>query len=462
MTTFANAINNIEARTQNGMKARASTADALTDFFFKVGAMRGQNPVPAFEAAYSENPILALRIALWARDVRGGAGERKVFRDILNYLEIAYPGTLMTIMHKIPEIGRWDDLLVLKTDRAYAVAVDMIRQALSDSNFLCGKWMPRKGDDAIRLRKALGFTPKQYRKTLVNLTNVVETQMCAKQWSEIDFSKIPSLAAARYKNAFLKNTKETFEAYMAKLVSGDKSVKVNVGGVFPYDVVKDIKSGKGLDFVRGQWNALPNYVGDANVLPMIDVSGSMHQPVGGNNNLMAVDVAVSLGMYLADKNTGKFKDCFLTFSENPSLVQLKGDIVSKYHQVNKSNWGYSTDLHKAFDVILNTAIKNNVSQAEMPQTLLILSDMQFNSCARFDDSAFEMINRKYRDTGYEIPNIVFWNIVDKGTVPVKFNQQGVALVSGFSPMIVKNVLGGKNLTPKEIMIETIMSSRYDF
>jgi len=219
-----------------------------------------------------------------------------------------------------------------------------------------------------------------------------------------------------------------------------------------------------LDLIVKQWEALENFVGDANVLPLVDVSGSMGVGVGNNfaSKVTCLDVAVSLGLYLADKNVGKFKDTFLTFSGSPELLHLKGNIVQKCQQMVKSNWDMNTDLVKAMDKILKTAVEGNVSQEEMPQMLLILSDMQFDQCARFDDSAMQMITRKFEAAGYNVPTIVFWNLRAADNVPAKFDQRGVALISGFSPSIMKAVLSGdtEQFTPEGIMLKAVMSDRY--
>lgn len=342
---------------------------------------------------------------------------------------------------------------------------------------LCSKWMPRKGDVAVRLRSFLDWSPKRYRKTLVDLTNVVEQQMCTKQWDEIDFNKVPSVASSRYKKAFARHT-DKYKEWAEKLVSKDpeiaKTVKVNAGAVYPYDVLKGLigsyynnYSKENLNHIIGQWEALPNYVGDSSILPLVDVSGSMTCKAGGNaskSQTTCLDVAVSLGLYLADKNKGKFKDTFLTFSSKSALVHLRGNILDKINQMVTSNWTMSTDLHAAFEKILKVAIDGEVSQEEMPKMLLIFSDMQFNDCIKFDDPAIQMIHRKYKDAGYDMPNIVFWNINAADNVPVKFDTTGVALVSGFSPTIVKSVLGAdlKNFTPENIMLKTIMDKRYDY
>lgn len=474
MSTFVNAVKNQTARTQNGMKALKSTASPLVDLYSTVGAMRGKDIVPSFVAAYVENKDLATRIALWARDARGGAGERKVFRDIYQYLCDNDPAQAARILHKVPELGRWDDLLSAKGDVRKA-AFEMIREGLEHpaTAQLVAKWMPRKGDVAVELRQFLGMTPKQYRKTLVNLTNVVETKMCAKQWDEINFSHVPSVAASRYKKAFNKHTTK-FAEYVQKLVKGEAGVKVNAGAVYPYDVLKGIGSygwhngfdNTELNHIIAQWDALPNFVGDASILPLVDVSGSMTTPAGGydsKSKTTCMDVAVSLGLYLAEKNKGKFKDTFLTFSENPELLHLEGNIVEKCQQMVRLEWGMSTNLHYALSKILGVAIEGNVPQEEMPEMLLILSDMQFNGCVEHDDSAIEMIGRKYAEAGYDMPKVVFWNLnASFGNQPVQFDKSGVALVSGFSPTLVKNLTQVEKFSPEAIMLDTIMNERYNY
>jgi hypothetical protein len=477
MTTFVNAVVNQSARTENGMKARQNTANALTDLFFKIAAMRGQNVIPAWTAARVQDADLASRIALWARDVRGGAGERKIFRDILVDLANTDARQAAALAHKVPELGRWDDLLVLVGTPIEEVAFFRIKCALEDENGLCAKWMPRQGEVAAKLRNYLGWTPKFYRKRLVELTKVVETQMCAKDWDNINFSHVPSVASARYKKAFARHT-EKYKEWAAALVSKDpevrESVKVNAGAVYPYDVLKGLYNGyhtnydkANYDHIVAQWEALPNYIGDASILPLVDVSGSMTSSAGGyssKSTTTCLDVAVSLGLYLADKNKGKFKDTFLTFSSKPQLMHLKGNILDKHHQMCTSKWEMNTNLHVAIQKILDVAIEGSVPQEEMPSMLLILSDMQFDMCTNYDDSAMQMIARKYADAGYVVPNIVFWNLNAHDNVPARFNDKGVALVSGFSPAIVKGILAADldDFTPEAIMLKTIMSDRYDY
>ena len=467
MNTFVNAVANQEARTANGMKARKSTAKATVDLFYNIGASRGKDIVPAFTAAYVEDKDLALRIALWARDARGGAGERELFRSILKHLEKTDKDAASAMLAKVPELGRWDDIFVFSDKALKAQAYTMLGDALRASNGLAAKWTPRKGEVAREVREFFGMTPKQYRKSLVALTKVVETQMCAKDWDNINFSHVPSVASARYKKAFTRHTTK-FAEYVEALVKGDPSVKVNAAAVFPYDVLKGIGSysnnyGKTeLDHIVAQWNALPNFVGDANILPLVDVSGSMSCPAGKGSTTTCMDVAVSLGLYLAEKNQGKFKDTFLTFSDRPALMTLKGNIVEKMNQMVKSDWGMSTNLHAAFEKILEVAVNGSVPQSEMPEMVLILSDMQFNQCVRNDDSAMQMIERKFASAGYNVPQVVFWNLNSSDNVPVKSDKSGAALVSGFSPAITKALLAAdmSDFTPEGIMRKTVMVDRY--
>lgn len=483
MTTFVEAVQSQEVRTENGMKALKSSTSACVDLFFKIGASRGKDILKDFVAAYVENRELTLRIAQWARDVRGGSGERQLFKDILVHLEQRDPDAAKTLLAKVPLIGRWDDIFAFKTSEMKSAAYTMLGDALREKNGLAAKWTPRQGPLAVELRKFFGMSPKFYRKSLVEMTKVVEQQMCAKEWDEINFSHVPSVAHARYKKAFIRNTPK-YKEYVEELTKDPKDrivdVKINAGAVYPYDVLKGVIPGgflrnvdknsdkTELDVITAQWNALENFVGDANILPMIDVSGSMCVPIGGftgkgTPGLNCLHVAVSLGLYCADKNTGKFKDTFLTFSGTPELLNLKGDIIDKVNQITTSTWAMNTDIGAAINLVLKTAINGNVPQSEMPKMLLILSDMQFDQCVEFDETAMWIIEKKFSDAGYEMPAIVFWNLNAKDNVPVKANAKKVALVSGFSPSIMKSILSAdsEKFTPEGIMLNTVMIPRYD-
>lgn len=423
--------------------------------------------IPSFVAALAENEDIALRIAQWSRDVRGGAGERQLYRDILKYLETNKPELAEKLLKKTPEVGRWDDIFIFESKDLRKKAFNMLGDALRAKNGLAAKWTPRKGPIAAAIREHFGMSPKFYRKSLVELTNVVETQMCAKQWEDINFSHVPSVASSRYKKAFTRNS-AAFVEYVAALTKGtDPTVKVNASSIFPYEILKrqnwQTNDVTVKNHTIAQWNALPNYVGDASILPVVDVSGSMTCPAGGEGTVSCLDVAVSIGLYLADKNKGAFNGTFLTFSDSPVLTHLKGDIIQKAQQMERSEWGMSTNLHAAFDAILKNAMQNSVPPEDMPKIIMIMSDMQFNCCTNYDDSAIQMIERKYRNAGYEAPKVVFWNINAKAGTPVAFDKSGAALVSGFSPSIIKPILkcDFDGFTPESIMRQAVCIPRYD-
>ena len=476
--TFATAIQQSQmTTTTNGMAAHKTTGNAITEFFFKAGAMRGQNIVPLFIAAYVEDKELALRLALYLRDAREGMGERAAFKQILNYLEVNAPQDAERLMMKIHELGRFDDLFAF-TGQLKSKAFTLYGDYLRSGNALAAKWAPReksaKKELAKEFREFFGLTPKNYRKLLSSATKVVETQMCAKDFDSINFSHVPSVAHARYKKAFNRNTTKYAE-YVSALTKGDPSVKINASAVFPHVVLQGrIKcpsygytstwDATELAAIEAQWNALPNYVGDAKVLPLVDVSGSMESATAGEkSSVTCLQIAVSLGLYLADKNEGKFKDCFLTFHSNPELLKVQGQINQKIDQMVKSAWGGSTNLEKAFDLVLRTAINGQVPQSEMPEFLVVLSDMQFNSTyGGINETAFKMAAHKYATAGYQLPKLIWWNLSAHDSSPVKFDQNNSALVSGFSPAIMKSVLSAnfENFTPMAIVLEAIMQDRY--
>jgi Domain of unknown function (DUF2828) len=469
--SFANAVrNNVPAaRTTNGMRANASTSSAVLDFFGEVGSARGKDASASFFSALAENENLAVRTLLWARDVREGAGERGQFRNILAKLDSINPALAGRIMHKVPFLGRWDDLFAYTDYANRRSAFDMIKAALDAGDGLAAKWMPRKGPIAVELTRHFGLTPKQYRKLIVGLTNVVENQMCAKQWNEINFSHVPSVASARYQKAFGRNASEAYSAYIAELKKPQSEravgVKINAGAVYPHDVVKSVFKGDS-SVADEQWNALPNYVGDARILPMVDVSGSMGSfHYGQTGKVQPIEVAVALGLYTSGKNTGVFKDIFLTFSNRPEFVTVSGSLSQRIQKMSTSAWEMNTNLIRAFEEILTVAQRGRVRAEDMPEVLLILSDMQFDQCARYDDSAMQMIARKFEQAGYAIPKIIFWNLNSGyGNTPVQFDSRGVCQVSGFSPSIMKSVLANdlEDYTPYNVMLKTLEKDRYAY
>jgi hypothetical protein len=474
------------SRTQNGMRAFSTTGTANVDLFGSIGSMRGKDVIPAFAQALAENKDTALRIAQWARDVRGGSGERKLYRDILLYLEKTDPQLLVQskLLDNLPEIGRFDDLLIFTNPQVKFKAFGIIAKALDASNGLAAKWLPRKGPLAVELRETFGLSPRQYRKLLVGLTNVVESKMCAREFDSINFSHVPSVAMSRYMTAFHKRAPEAFAAYKAALKSEtDPKVKANAGAVYPYQITKMLGGARDLSYggfgysrysfgssayqdnevATAMWKALPDYMNDKNVIAVCDNSGSMSTKVGGGTDTSCADVAASLAMYTASKTKGAFKNLSISFNDNAQFVQHDpNSLANSLQAVCSAAWG-STNLESVFNLILNHATKNRVPAEDMPKIVLIMSDMQFNP-ARGDLRAQDMIRRKYEDAGYETPVIVYWNLAAHDNKPVKFNENDVALVSGFSPAIMKSILAAdlKRFSPESIMLQTVGSERYNW
>ena len=471
MNRLISALQQSNVVTENGMLSNSTSLNNNVDLFFKIGGYRKasyKDIVSAFSSAYYESPIDAMKILFWGRDIRGGAGERRFFRTCLEHLAKNYKDVIFRNLHLIPEYGRWDDVLHFWNTPLQKEAFDLIKESLDKKDGLCAKWMPRKGNVANSLRKHLGLTPKEYRKLLVQSTNVVETPMCSKEWEKINYSSVPSLAAARYQKAFIKNDGERYNKYVELLKEPVKTseVKINAQAVYPYDVIKSLKYGVS-DVANEQWKALPNYMDGSKdmILPVVDVSGSMESLVSGSN-VSCMDISVSLGLYISERNEGPFKDYFITFSERPEIQKIQGNtLLERYEQLKNSDWGMSTSLESVFSLILDKAVKNNIPESDMPTKVLIISDMEFNAAIDEDGrslSAIEMVRGKYQKAGYKLPDVIFWNVQSRGNnVPVRFDEKGTALISGFSPAILKSVLGSKDIDPISIMKQTIDSPRYE-
>lgn len=479
ITEYEEAHGNL-AQTANGAVTLVSSKDTFVDLFSMVGAARNhqEEAVRLFKDAYWQDSKLAMRILLWARDARGGAGERAVFRALVQWLSTN--GRKVDVINlissgKIEELGRWDDYIGLmagervKTEVREAAATRCLAAINAGNNLVC-KWLPRKGAAAAKIRTLFKMSPTLYRKTLVNGTKVVETQMCAKDWEGIRYEHVPSVAMARYTNAFGRNSLTAYPAYVEALVSGEVKAKANA--LFPYDVARTVKHGDAT-VANEQWKALPNFIeSDARLLPIIDVSGSMVCKASGS--VTAMDVAVTLGIYLAERNQSAFKDMFVTFDDKPAFVKIReGSIAEKIHQVQRADWGGSTNLQAAFDLLLLTAMENRVHPTHMPTHLFIVSDMEFNEATTSyswdglpdrDQTNYALVEQRYAAAGYERPVIIFWNVNARGqNIQVAFDENRTAMISGFSPSIVRPVLNAdaSKLTPRSLMMDTIMVPRYD-
>ena len=465
------------ALTTNGMAAEHTSLSSLTDIFFNAAQYRQPDTTESllqlWQLAVKEDPLLAAQLLLWLRDARGGAGERSAFRAILGAL-MKEPGqfkhnTIVKILKYIPEIGRYDDLLVgLNTVSFRHVVVMMVNKALREETAdasekrLCAKWMPRIGKNALILAKCLGLKPNEYRHLIVDLSHTVETDMSARKWGAINYSHVPSIAAARYQKAFKKHDVERYEAYKEALVKGTDGAKINAAAIYPYQIVLSLEKGD-KDIADQQWKALPDYmvgVEEHSILPMVDVSGSMGAALPGSNSVTCMDVAVSLGIYMAERCGGNF----LTFSATPTLEKLTGEtLAERVNHMRGCPWGMNTNLEAAFTLLLHKWEMKELKQ--MPKKIVILSDMQYDAATGRNVRAIDMIQDKFEQNGLVTPTVVFWNLApyNMDNCPVTVNDTGVCLISGFSPAIMKAVLANKEslITPTSLMIDAISNPRYD-
>ena len=475
MTTLLAAMQTKNSTTENGMLTNSTSLNNCVDLFFQIGAMRGKNKtrlIEAFVKAYSENPLTAMKLLFWARDIRGGAGERQIFKDIIEYLANTRPEVMRKNINLISEFGRWDDILCLLGTPLENDVFEVISKGLSDKNSLCAKWLPNVNSknslvkaNANKIRIYLGLTPKEYRKLLVGLSNTVEQLMCSNKWSEIDYSKLPSKAMSDLMKAFFKHDNERFGGYLTSLEKGESGVKINAGALYPYDIVKAVNAGqtRGAD---AQWAALPNFLEGSRerIIPVVDTSGSMFWAESNiSGDLYAGHVAQSLGLYVSERNVGAFKDAVITFNTKPDLVVLAGTLSERLSQIKRLQVGGSTNLQGVYELILKKALEFDVPDSEMPTMVIIFSDMEFDEGTRYsNNTAQEMVEKMFLEAGYKCPKVVYWNLASRGdkNKPVQFNKEGCALVSGFSPSLLLNLLSGKDMTPLSMMLSVIEGDRY--
>lgn len=489
-----------ESYTENGAAGYRTSGKALLDINLAVSSLRNETPAnikARFAKAYYEDKLLAIKWLFYAGDVRGGLGERRLFRTGMEYLIQEKPAIALKLLKLIPEYTRWDNLVVLLDTALHNEVVAIIKEQLDSDMYnygrkqpisLCAKWMPSANASSAETRRyaklligQLGITERQYRKMLSALrsyTNVVEVKMSNREWSAIEYAAVPSRANLIYNKAFLRNDEERRREYLSKLEKGE--TKINAGVLFPHDIIHRYTSGswsinvKAYDAALEElWKALPDYVKDnGNTICVADGSGSMTSTIGGTS-VTCLDVANALAIYFAERSSGQFKDKYITFSEHPQLVNLANakTLHDKIGIALTHDECANTNIEAVFDLILTTAVKANMKQTELPANILVLSDMEFDSCAissrrsgygyaRVDQKLFSAIAKRYAEHGYKVPRLVFWNICSRtGTIPVKENDLGVALVSGFSPAIVKMVLSNST-DPFECLLEQLNSERY--
>lgn len=514
MTSLAEAVQDVTnvAYGENGDIALASSLNKCVDMYGSMGALRGWDEEfveTIFKPAWSEDKVTALALLFKLRDIRGGGmGERKLFRSALLALEERGFKFNKKFIMMIIDLGRVDDVFVftkpenirmvaefiytriydyvfltkrigeIKELTSTKEAADNLINVITSTAYFIAKWLPRKPKkDNLRLLKnsickLMKWTPKDYRLWCSGTAATVEQLMSSKRWGDVDYNKLPSYAGKKYRKAFLRNDAARYTTWLDSLSKPESGTKVNAGTLFPYDVIN-----RGMFDYRGtipheqaqlanaQWEALPNYMTgkEYRILPLVDVSGSMGINVAGSKTITAMDVAITLGMYISKRQTSRMRGVYMTFETNPNIVYIDPELnaVDTYKRIADLDWGGGTDYDAAYRKLLETARKSNLSSEEMPEVILVISDMNFNGSMDWESewvnadkrkSAIERMRIEYESYGYEMPLLVFWNVVHNGSFQVKAEDNNVALLSGFSPSVVKDVLADiKDITPLKVM-----------
>lgn len=486
------------ARTENGAKVYETSGKTLVDMYFKSEGLRTahENKISkSVGRAYADDKLNTLKLIFHLRDIRGGQGLRYYFRTAIKHIAILNPEVVDKNLELFAEYGRWDDLIALMNTPVEKDMLDLIdlqlnKDLIDKHPSLLAKWLPSVGTNNKESKQwlhailnHLKMSKAEFRKTYLSpirkKINIIETDICSKSYTGIDYSKLPSKAMLRYKPLFFKYDKERFIAYIESLKKNketkDPNVKINAGAVYPYEIIEKLFNVYGnneaqeYDLLNEMWNALPNYIeGSSKAIPIIDVSASM--------NGKPLDVALSLGIYMAERNEGIFKDKFFTFSEKPKLVTIKGEtLYEKVNNICKADWNMNTNFSLVFEKILDTAIKHNLTQDDMPERIITISDMQFDDARsnyysydqdRNSETPYltEAIKNKYAEHGYKLPKMIFWNVEQtphKGNIPMIENELGVGLVAGCSPSIFKSVITGDFIQPIELIMDILNKERYD-
>lgn len=473
--------------TENGAVGYRTTGQAILDFNYKVSSYRSKSEneiIKDFDKVWLDNKVLAMQLLFFIRDREEGLGERRLFRVIIKHLANTEPEMVKKVIPVIAEYGRFDDLLelfdtpleedILKLIKNQLFADDLDMNS-NKSISLLAKWLPSINasnkmqiDRAKKIIKSLNTTEKGYRKLLSKLRkyiDVTERKMCANEWDKIKYENVPSRANLNYNDAFLKHDEERRREFLSKVEKGEK--KIHAGKLYPHDIVHKYGVGrygsKSVDKTLEElWKALPQKE-IANTLVVADGSGSMTSRIG-NTDISALDVANALAIYFAEHNKGKFKDKYITFSETPQYVDFNG-CTSLYDKIRKA-LAYSevanTNIEAVFDLILGTAKSCKLLQDEMPENILIISDMEFDYAVdgEVNKKLFKNISERYTNAGYKLPRLIFWNVNSRtGTIPLKENDLGVALVSGFSTNIAEMVMSSE-LDPLKVLLEKLGTERY--
>ncbi len=481
-------------RTLNGAKTHGSTGNACLDFFAVAGGMRYRRPadqINLFERAYIETPDLAMKLLFHLRDIRGGMGERKLFRTLLRHVAFTWPESARKNAAYIAEFGRWDDLLCLLKTPAEKEAVKVIQKQLTEDKAalerrqageedahisLLAKWLPsdnasspRTRKTAARLINALGMKQKEYRTLVTALRariGLVERSLTAKRPEKINYEAVPAQAMLKYRTAFMKTDSDRFTEYLLGVDSGEKQMHAET--LFPYEVLRPFFAGfpfvnfpAGTDVLDQLWKLLPGAVGDANAISVVDTSGSMYCRWDKESPVPAL-ISQAMGIYCAERCKGIFHNHLITFESDPHLVEIHGvSLRDKLRYLSTLPWGGSTNLEAVFNLILKTAVKYNAAQEELPRVIYIFSDMEFNYCMdNADKTVYENARELFESFGYQMPAVVFHNVNSwQMQTPVTAHTRGTALSSGAATHTMSYKFDG-NITPMAHMLRVLGSKRY--
>lgn len=482
-----------KTKTDNGAIAYRSTLNANLDFFAHSGNVKYPNLIDHFNRALAEDEDIALRNLLNMRDIRTGKGVRKNSRTLLEYLGINHPSliTKTNLVQKIVELGRWDDLFCLLKTSNHTIIGQVVKfiatEMKKDSpDGLLFKWLPinsKQPEEKLltsKLRSYLKLSPKEFRKFVSSkrVQFIPEYKFCNKQWSLLDYSTVPSQCFRKNKNAFKRNDTERFTTFIERVIKGDdpKAV-IKAGAIYPHEVIGPINlrwnssqySQLLVQYitpsVEAQWKSLPDFVPeDVKILPIIDTSSSMWSLAQGS--FACMNISVALGIYFAERSKSAYKDLFLTFNSTPQFVSLSNqpNLLSKYAHTLSAPWSGSTNIQKTFELVLSHAIKNKVPQHDMPNYIVCVTDGQFNSMTSSSNSpVIKQVKDMFAKAGYEFPTLVFWNVsANSANVPATFNEDGVALLSGYSTALLKSLFNGElaKYTPLNVMLATLDDEKY--
>lgn len=468
-----------EKRTENGAFALNTTFNAIVDLFAVAGALRGRNDsdiIDMWDKAYAESPELAFKMIFYIRNVRGGLGERDTFRTLLKHVANTYPEFVSKNITNIPFYGRFDDLFILldtpvETDMVVLVRdvldADMLNMEEGKSISLLAKWMPSNNTSsaktkalANRLAALLNMTPASYRKTLSALRRygkVTEVYMSAQEWGAINYPNVSSNAMSKYKSAFMKHDENRYSSYLDDVKDGKATIKAAT--LYPYDLVRKVYNGMSDDTTELQWKNMPDYFNGKpfNALVMADTSASMTW----ENNAQAMMTSIGLAIYFAEHNTGRFANSYMTFSSNPKIRQIKPNmsLADKVRDVRSSEVGGSTNLEKAFNLVLDTAVRHQLSQEDMPEAIIVISDMEIDCGTRNDTTFTSSMKTKFENAGYKLPKLVWWNVNARANTFHAEASDGVQFISGSSTSAFESLITGQTLSAFELVVQTL--SAYD-